>query len=148
MRIVHKLCACLVREGSAGPELLVFDHPQAGTQIPKGTLEEGESHREGVLRELAEETGVRDVEIVRSVGTWRRRPVVEGRPELHTWEVFELRPTAPLADEWIHPCEGSEAERGLMLRCHWIALDLFALEALHPVFGHVIEMLLTTRDRP
>ena len=147
MRLVWKLCACVVREGADGPELLVFDHPRAGTQIPKGTLEEGESHQVGVLRELAEETGVTDVEIVRSVGTWNRQATVGGQQEKHTWEVFELRPTAPLEDEWIHLAEGSEFEKGLALRCHWLTLDLFALEALHPVFGHVVEMLLETRDR-
>lgn len=142
MHLVWKLCACVVREGAEGPELLVFDHPQAGTQIPKGTLDEGESHRDGVLRELAEETGVADVEIVRSVGTWDRQV---SPTEKHKWEVFELRPTAPLDEDWIHAAEGSEIEKGLMLRCHWLRLDMFAVEAMHPVFGHVVEMLLERR---
>ena len=145
MRLVWKLCACVIREGAEGPELLVFDHPRAGTQIPKGTLEEGESHQVGVLRELAEETGVTDVEILRSVGTWDRMATVGSQQEKHKWEVFELRPTADLEDEWIHAAEGSEIERGLALRCHWLKLDLFALEAMHPVFGHVVEMLLEAR---
>lgn len=146
MQLVWKLCACVVREGSGGPELLVFDHPRAGTQIPKGTLEDGESHRDGVLRELAEETGVTDVEIVRSVGTWDRLSAVGGEQQKHKWEVFELRPTAELDEEWIHAAEGSEVERGLALRCHWITLDMFAVEQMHPVYGHVVEMLLATRS--
>ncbi len=147
MQLVWKLCACVIRDGAEGPELLVFDHPRAGTQIPKGTLEDGESHSLGVLRELAEETGVTDVEIVRSIGTWDRLATVAGQPEKHKWEVFELKPTRQLDDEWIHAAEGSEVERSLMLRCHWLKLDLFALEALHPVFGHVVEMLLEHRPR-
>jgi len=146
MQLVWKLCACVIRDGADGPELLVFEHPRAGIQIPKGTLEEGESHRDGVLRELAEETGVTDVEIVRSIGTWERLTTVAGEPQTHKWEVFELRPTTPLDEEWIHSAEGSEIERGLMLRCHWLKLDIFALEAMHPVFGHVVEMLLERRS--
>ncbi len=43
------------------PELLVFGHvgsPEAGIQIPAGTLEETESPREEVLSEVFEETGL------------------------------------------------------------------------------------------
>lgn len=49
--------------------LLVFSHldiPEAGIQVPGGTLEDGESPEEGVLREAYEETGLEDRSAQRS----------------------------------------------------------------------------------
>lgn len=63
---------CVVREGIEGPELLVFDHPLAGTQLPKRTLEPNEEPLDGALRELREETGLLSVEMVRYIGRWTR----------------------------------------------------------------------------
>src|SRR6185295_6523049 len=54
-----------------GEDLLVFeepDFPEAGTQVPGGTLESQELPAAGVMREAAEETGLRDLRLVRSLG--------------------------------------------------------------------------------
>lgn len=139
MRLVWKLVACVVRQGPDGPELLVVDHPRGGPQIPKGTLVDGEPAEVGLLREVAEETGLTGVEVVRSIGTWERHTMAHGTSVEQRWQVYELRPTGPVQEEWVHAIDD------LVLRCHWLKLDLFALEALHPVFGHVVEMLLETR---
>ncbi len=139
MRLVWKLVACVVRQGLDGPELLVVDHPQGGTLIPKGMLVEGEPAEAGLLREVAEETGLTDVEVVGSIGTWERHTMSGGLAVEQRWQVFELRPTAGVQDEWVHALDD------VVLRCHWLKLDLFAVEALHPVFGHVVDMLLADR---
>jgi 8-oxo-dGTP pyrophosphatase MutT (NUDIX family) len=47
-----------VRDG----DLLVFEHrdfPEAGTQVPAGTVDRGEAPARTVVREVLEETGVR-----------------------------------------------------------------------------------------
>ena len=55
-RPVLKACACLV---DARGRLLVFRHPGDGnTQLPKGTIEPGESPEVAVRRELLEESGI------------------------------------------------------------------------------------------
>jgi 8-oxo-dGTP pyrophosphatase MutT (NUDIX family) len=46
-------------------ELLVFQHPSAGLQLPAGTVEDGEEPAVAVVREVVEETGILDAEIVR-----------------------------------------------------------------------------------
>jgi 8-oxo-dGTP pyrophosphatase MutT (NUDIX family) len=54
-----------------GRRLLVFRHtefPQAGIQVPAGTIEPGESPETAVLREAYEETGLDDLVIVRYLG--------------------------------------------------------------------------------
>ncbi len=56
-RILQKVTAFIVR-GPAPGELLLFEHPTAGIQVPAGTVHEGESGETAVLREASEETGL------------------------------------------------------------------------------------------
>ena len=39
MKTIHKAVAAVVRRNGASSELLVFRHPKAGVQLPKGTVE-------------------------------------------------------------------------------------------------------------
>jgi len=53
-------------------QLLVFSHvdfPDAGIQVPAGTVEDGETLEEAVLREASEETGLSDLKIESFLGT-------------------------------------------------------------------------------
>lgn len=55
---IQKVIAYITR----GDELLVFRHtqfPEAGIQVPAGTMNAGEIPEEAVLRECSEETGIR-----------------------------------------------------------------------------------------
>lgn len=145
MRVVRKVCACVVRQGDNGPEVLVFDHPSAGTQLPKGTLESDEEPADGVLCELAEETGVVSVELVDRFGRWVRfagaGPEEQGAMQRHEWELFLIRPTAELPTSWTHTAVGSAAETGMMFRCRWVPVDDGLGAALHPLFMPVLAML-------
>ena len=143
MRLVRKACACLLREGAQGTEVLVFDHPFAGTQLPKGTVELGEQPESAVVRELAEETGV-VATVTRSLGEWRRvtgaGPEEAGEPEEHVWEIFEMRTAAAGHDAWRHAASGSEAEQGLEFNCRWVRLA-GAAEELDPLFHPAVALL-------
>ncbi|MGD8624937.1 MAG: NUDIX domain-containing protein [Anaerolineae bacterium] len=57
-RFVEKVTALITRDAGAGPELLLFQHPYAGVQIPAGTVQAGEAPEVAVVREAAEETGL------------------------------------------------------------------------------------------
>jgi 8-oxo-dGTP pyrophosphatase MutT (NUDIX family) len=71
-------------------ELLVFEdpkHPPTGTQVPAGRLDPDEELEAGLLREIAEETGLVDVRIVRELGcrsapscSCSDAPIVPGAP--------------------------------------------------------------------
>ncbi len=66
---IHKVTAFITRTGRQGqPQLLLFQHPQAGVQLPAGTVDEGEAWVTAVLREAFEETGLTHLTIHRHLG--------------------------------------------------------------------------------
>lgn len=83
---VDKVIAYITR----GERFIVFEQPEvssAGIQVPGGTVEEGESLEEAVLREANEETGLSQLRIVRALGVQlHRRP--SGR--IHRRHYFHL----------------------------------------------------------
>lgn len=62
--VLDKVTALVTRGRGAERDLLVFDHPLAGVQLPSGTVERGEPLETAVRREVREETGLVDVTIV------------------------------------------------------------------------------------
>jgi 8-oxo-dGTP pyrophosphatase MutT (NUDIX family) len=58
VRIIEKVTAFITRKTKEGHQLLLIDHPHAGTQIPAGTVEALETPEQAVLRETVEETGL------------------------------------------------------------------------------------------
>jgi 8-oxo-dGTP pyrophosphatase MutT (NUDIX family) len=67
--IVGKVTAFITRDTDVGRELLVFRHPDAGIQLPSGTMEAGETPEAAMLREVHEETGLSAVEIAAKLET-------------------------------------------------------------------------------
>ena len=56
---IHKVTAFITRTGRQGqPQLLLFQHPQAGVQLPARTVDEGEAWATAVLPEALEATGL------------------------------------------------------------------------------------------
>jgi|SRR6478735_4910720 len=86
-----------------GQRLLVFTHPlspEAGIQVPAGTMKPGEIPTEAVLREAEEETGLTDLEIVSFLGQryvdWRP----SGNDEIHHRHFFHLTYPGTPAEQW------------------------------------------------
>lgn len=104
----RKVLAYVVRDG----HLLVFrhrDHPDAGLQVPAGTLEPGETPDQGAIRETEEETGRTGFTLVRKLGVTEHefRETFDGRDrhELHERHVFLLAPPPGLPGRWSHVAE-------------------------------------------
>jgi ADP-ribose pyrophosphatase YjhB (NUDIX family) len=104
-----------------GRELLVFDHadlPSAGTQVPAGRLDPGETLEEGLARELDEEVGIR-ARVLRDLGHVTRRA---GDGRVYESHYFELESDDP-RDEWEHVVRGNGDDAGLVFRCRFVPLE-------------------------
>ena len=65
---IEKVTAFVTRTLKGRRELLLFQHPYAGIQIPAGTVEPGEAPEAAAIRETQEETGLHDVAIDEYLG--------------------------------------------------------------------------------
>lgn len=95
-------------------EVVVFeqpDAPEAGVQIPGGTVEAGEDLAAAVLREAFEETGLQGLAIVRYLGVHGRDMSDYGKDEVHQRHFYLLRCNEVIPQTWAHwemcPSDGS-----------------------------------------
>jgi 8-oxo-dGTP pyrophosphatase MutT (NUDIX family) len=107
--------------------LLIFshpDHPDAGLQVPAGTVEPGENLDDAVLREATEETGLTDLRLVRYLGDRWRDMSDFGRNELHQRYFYHLECTQPPPTTWRHgemtPSDGGPGP--IVFEFFWVAL--------------------------
>ena len=98
-----------------GNELLVFSHPdfpEAGIQVPAGTIEPGEEPEVAAVRETFEETGLSGLTLVAPLGEQMRDVTPFGKDELHHRYFFHLQCTETPPRTWRHweefPSDASE----------------------------------------
>jgi 8-oxo-dGTP pyrophosphatase MutT (NUDIX family) len=99
--IVPKAFAYITSHG----HLLVFEQlgcPEAGLQVPAGTLEPEEAPAAAALREADEETGLRGFDAVVPLGVrdFDARPF--GRREIHRRHFFHLPFSGAVGELWRH----------------------------------------------
>lgn len=121
--VKHKVLAYITRERGGRTELLVFnqrDHPEAGLQVPAGTVEPGEPIEHALWREVAEEAGLTAAEL-----RLARRLVEHPEPE---WDqvrhVFHLAASVDLPEAWTHLVQGAGEDAGMAFVYHWATLDI------------------------
>jgi 8-oxo-dGTP pyrophosphatase MutT (NUDIX family) len=118
--MVEKVLAYITRVRSGRVELLTFTeraHPGAGRQVPAGTVEPDESAETALVREVAEESGLSNVRIVRKLA--------EGSfPEWgNLRHVFHVEVIGYAPDQWIHTVRGSGEDSGMEFEYSWVPLD-------------------------
>ncbi len=107
---LHKVTAFITRGSGAAAELLVFQHPTAGIQVPAGTVDPDEDFEAAGLREAREESGIDRLRLIDCLGERTYRLADDERVALTT---LGLRPR-PSADS--HPSEPYPIRRGFIVR--------------------------------
>lgn len=85
----NKVLAFVTR--SDQKELLVHEHvnfPEAGVQVPAGTVEKDEDVKDALFREIYEESGLEDIELRSYLGKYIYKP--EHVEETHERNVYHL----------------------------------------------------------
>ena len=113
---VKKVVAYITR----GDGLLVFTHrdiPEAGVQVPAGTVEMDETPGAAVLREVHEETGLPPtaVRIAAYLGCNR----FEAAPNCYERFFYHLLLTATVPDTWLHYETSGGKSEPIAFSFHW-----------------------------
>ena len=111
----QKSFSYVIRASQTGPELLVFDSlEEPGLEVPKGSVQPGETPAQAADREILEESGLTGLTLIRELGVtlWQDE-------EQH---FFLFRADMPWPDRFEHVVTGQDGDRGMRYQYHWIAV--------------------------
>ncbi len=100
--VLEKVTAFVTRSGPTGQELLLFRHPHAGIQLPAGTVEEGETPEQAVLREAMEETGLSNLRLGSLLGRHEQALPENFHAVLRSTTVYSR--ADPMGFDWARIC--------------------------------------------
>lgn len=103
-QILNKVTAFITRTRLGRGELLLFEHPTAGIQIPAGTVDPEEDPTDAVMREALEETGLESLHFLCKIG--------ESREDLEQGEKAVLFNTPVFARPSSEGVESANLQRG------------------------------------
>ena len=111
--MIDKVCVFVERDEINSRSVLAFEHPEAGRQFVKGTIEPGEPIERAAARELLEESGVVAKEAFRQLGA--TTSIMEG-------EVWHFVSTVGqgLPDSWEFQ---TQDDHGHVFKFFWHELD-------------------------
>jgi len=138
---MNKACPAITREREGRVELLAFNHPLAGKQIAKGTVEDGETLAAACVRELFEESGI-TASPTEFLGTW-----VPGYED-HKWGFYLMKCDSDLPDTWGFY---THDDGGHPFKFFWHPLNQELDDDWHELFKGAIKFIeeaLTTGSRP
>ncbi|HDR7914684.1 TPA: NUDIX domain-containing protein [Bacillus wiedmannii] len=135
-----KVHAYVTREKEGVMQLLVFKHrdiPEAGIQVPGGTVEEGETLEAAILREVQEESGLRHLCIERFLADYII--LVKEKKEYQKRHFFHVTLLTDVKDDWEHIVSAGEGDQGLAFCYEWI--DIAKCPALAGKQGEFLHWL-------
>lgn len=124
MEVKQKVLAYIIRTLEEKKEVLVFDHrgePEAGIQVPGGTVDPGEELEEALLREVLEESGLEFTEVQSYCGQaeYLRKDFPE-KHERHFYLIDLNILKKELPHSWSHQVFGEGEDQGLIFDYYWM----------------------------
>ena len=118
----QKVIVYCVKDG----KLLVFRHvdfsyEEVGIQVPAGSIRDDETEQEAALRELKEETGRDNFEIISALGT-AAYDMTPYRSEIQERHFFLAKPTTDVPERWQSQEEHDGTQTPTRFECFWIPL--------------------------
>lgn len=115
----QKALAYIYRSTPRGDEVLVFDHEEKygneiNPQVPAGTIEEGESPKDAVLREVFEESGLEFAGPTSFLGEFAFKDIKR--------YVFTFK-SKGLPDNWDHLVKGTGTDKGMIFSYYWVSIE-------------------------
>lgn len=138
---IDKVFIYLVRRHAGTHQLLLFrSHDEPGFEVPKGSVDPGESILEAGRRELLEESGISAVRIVSVLATadWRNE-----RQHFLLAETESAR-----ADSFKHVVTGTGVDCGLLYEFEWHTLSTELERALVQGCGQAVRELTQRLEDP
>ncbi|WP_280771647.1 NUDIX hydrolase [Salipaludibacillus daqingensis] len=119
MNPIKKVYGYVTRMKEGEVEVLVFQHPMvdAGIQIPKGTVKFNEDTKSAVIREMEEETGLRNllVEDLIAEDFWKNDDGLIHNRFFYKFTVKDVE------ERWDYQPTGGGEEEGLTFHYFWIS---------------------------
>lgn len=121
-RMIRKVIAYITRHRADIAQLLIFEHvdfPQAGVQVPKGTVETDETLDHAARREVREESGLTQLDGLKFIGAIMQTTFGESEE----WNFFAQSLDGDAPDTWVHHVTGKGEDEGMRFRYYWIPLS-------------------------
>jgi len=147
---IYKVFAYITHQN----RLLVFRHtdfPEAGIQVPAGTVLPDEDLETAVLREAWEETGLQDLSIKTYLGEQIRNMADVGKDEIHHRHFYHLLCGGDPPEQWQHdetsPSDGGSSP--IHFEFFWAELpnQIPELIADHGIMLPRLENLMNSDDQ-
>lgn len=127
------ICRHRVYAYITGPQGLLIlahpDHPEAGLQVPGGTVEAGETPGQAVLREVEEETTLTEVRIVSLLGQEEFDMRKWGMQEIQKAYFYHLTCREQTPRSWLHH-EIHGPPEPIAFRLYWAELPYVGTELI------------------
>lgn len=134
--VKRKVVAFVLRRNMGGGVALLLHsfltNPALPMRLVGGGVEDGETVEQALWRELAEETGLTDVKLMRKLGVQQYfKPYIQANVERHDFLLWVGEKTDTMLSAFSqHKVQGSGADAGDTFGLHWLEVHALATTSI------------------